>query len=141
MNAAQPTSIARKFRLKYPGVEELPLVDQEAVRSGRAANEPWKFYDLGHGYCTYDFFEQCPHRMASAECSFYMPKSSSQAQLLEGKSTPLRLRQEMPLSDKAITAVDDGIAAMERLLESLVDVPTPSGPTPREIDIRSTKLR
>jgi hypothetical protein len=53
------------------------------VRSGRAANEPWKFYDLGHGYCAYDFFEQCPHRMACAKCTFYMPKSSSQAQLLE----------------------------------------------------------
>jgi hypothetical protein len=37
------------------------LVDQDAVRSGRAATEPWKFYDLGHGYCTYDFFEQCQH--------------------------------------------------------------------------------
>jgi len=36
------------------------LIDQEAVRNGRAAAEPWKFYDLGHGYCTYDFFEQCP---------------------------------------------------------------------------------
>ena len=28
------------------------LVDQDVVRSGRAATEPWKFYDLGHGYCT-----------------------------------------------------------------------------------------
>jgi integrase len=28
------------------------LVDQEVVRRGRAVNEPWKFYDLGHGYCT-----------------------------------------------------------------------------------------
>jgi hypothetical protein len=34
------------------------LVDQEAVRSGRATTEPWKFYDLGHGHCTYDFFDQ-----------------------------------------------------------------------------------
>jgi hypothetical protein len=25
------------------------LVDQEMVRNGRAANEPWKFYDPGHG--------------------------------------------------------------------------------------------
>jgi integrase len=46
------------------------LVDQEVVRNGRAATEPWKFYDLGHGYCTYDFFEQCPHRMACAKCDF-----------------------------------------------------------------------
>ena len=38
------------------------LIDQEAVeRVG--GNVPW-YYDLGHGYCTYDFFDQCPHRMA-----------------------------------------------------------------------------
>jgi len=52
------------------------LIDQEAVKSGVAAREPWKFYDLGHGYCSYDFFEQCPHRMACAKCSFYLPKDS-----------------------------------------------------------------
>ncbi len=109
------------------------LVDQEVVRGGRTANEPWKFYDLGHGYCTYDFFEQCPHRMACAKCSFYVPKSSSQAQLLEGKNNLLRLRQEIPLSEEEVAAVDDGVAAIERLLESLVDVPTPSGKTPREL--------
>jgi hypothetical protein len=40
------------------------LIDQDAVRSGTAATEPWKFCDLGHGYCTYDFFDQCPYRMA-----------------------------------------------------------------------------
>jgi hypothetical protein len=34
------------------------LIDQDAVRAGVASTEPWKFYDLGHGYCTYDFFEQ-----------------------------------------------------------------------------------
>jgi hypothetical protein len=39
------------------------LIDQETVNSGVAAREPWKFYDLGHGYCSYDFFEQCPHRL------------------------------------------------------------------------------
>lgn len=54
------------------------LVDQDEVRSGRAASESWKFYDLGHGYCTYDFFEQCQHRMTCAKCDFYMPKQSTQ---------------------------------------------------------------
>jgi hypothetical protein len=49
------------------------LIDQEKVRSGLGADESWKFYDLGHGYCTYDFFDQCPHRMACAKCSFYVP--------------------------------------------------------------------
>jgi len=112
------------------------LVDQEVVRSGRAANQPWKFYDLGHGYCTYDFFEQCPHRMACAKCNFYLPKHSSQVQLLEGKANLVQLRQEIPLSEAEVAAVDDGIAAMEKLLEQLVDVPTPAGPTPREMETR-----
>jgi hypothetical protein len=58
--------------------------------------EPWKFYDLGHGYCSYDFFEQCPHRMACAKCSFYLLKKSTAAALLEGKSNLLRMRQEFP---------------------------------------------
>jgi len=54
------------------------LIDQQVVTSGEAARgETWKFYDLGHGYCTYDFFDQCPHRMACAKCAFYRPKGSS----------------------------------------------------------------
>ena len=53
------------------------LIDQEKVRAGVGAEEARKFYDLGHGYCTYDFFDQCPHRMACAKCSFYVPKESS----------------------------------------------------------------
>ena len=98
--------------------------------------EPWKFYDLGHGYCTYDFFDQCPHRMACAKCNFYMPKNSSQAQLLQGKANLLQLRQEIPLNDSELAAVDDGVAAMEKLIEQLADVPTPAGPTPRELGNR-----
>lgn len=51
------------------------LVDRDAVASGQAADgEPWQHYDLGHGYCAYTFFEQCPHRMACARCDFYTPK-------------------------------------------------------------------
>jgi hypothetical protein len=109
------------------------LVDQGLVESGRAASEPWKFYDLGHGYCTYDFFDQCPHRMACAKCSFYLPKESTKAQLLEGKANLLRLRQDIPLVDAELAAVEDGLTAYEQLLAKLVDVPTPGGPTPRQL--------
>jgi len=109
------------------------LIDQEAVRTGVAANEPWKFYDLGHGYCTYDFFDQCPHRMACAKCAFYLPKMSSEVQLLEAKRNLLRLRQEIPLREEERAAVDDGLTAMEKLLAQLADVPTPSGTTPRQL--------
>ena len=96
------------------------LVDQDVVRSGRAATEPWKFYDLGHGYCTYDFFEQCQHRMACAKCDFYMPKESTAALLLEGKTHLLRLLQEIPLGEAEQAAVEDGVAAYENLLSKLI---------------------
>jgi hypothetical protein len=132
-----PTKLAKSyadagyFKRNLRAIEV--LVDQEVVRSGRAANEPWKFYDLGHGYCTYDFFDQCPHRMACAKCSFYLPKQSSQALLLEGKANLLQLRQEIPLNDAELAAVDDGLVAMENLIGKLADVPTPAGPTAREL--------
>lgn len=110
------------------------LIDQDAIKSGAAAaGDPWRFYDLGHGYCTYEFFDQCPHRMACAKCSFYLPKGSSQAQVMEAKANLLRMKQEIPLSQEEVAAIDDGLAALEKLCEKLVDVPTPSGPTPRQL--------
>jgi integrase len=114
------------------------LIDQEKVRNGVGAAEAWKFYDLGHGYCTYDFFDQCPHRMACAKCSFYVPKGSTMAALLEGKNNLLRMRQEIPLSHAELAALDDGVSALESLLSRLADVPTPAGPTP--LQLRDTAL-
>ena len=114
------------------------LIDQDAIKSGAAAmGEPWRFYDLGHGYCTYDFFDQCPHRMACARCTFYRPKPSSQGHLLEARTNLLRLKQEIPLTDDERAAVDDGLVALERLCSGLADVPTPAGPTPRQLGSRS----
>jgi hypothetical protein len=63
---------------------------------------------LGHGYCTYDFFDQCPHRMACAKCSFYLPKGSPASALLEGKSNLMGMRQEIPLNESESAALDDG---------------------------------
>ncbi|KPL87576.1 hypothetical protein SE18_10890 [Herpetosiphon geysericola] len=109
------------------------LIDQDAVRSGAAAaGEPWRFYDLGHGYCTYDFFNQCPHRMACAKCSFYVSKASSQSQLLEAKANLLRMSQEIHLTEDERLAVEDGAAAIEQLLSKLVNVSAPDGFIPRE---------
>ncbi|WP_432154834.1 tyrosine-type recombinase/integrase [Streptomyces tricolor] len=110
------------------------LVDREAVASGAAAaGEPWQHYDLGHGFCTYSFFDQCPHRMACARCDFYMPKDSSKGQLLEAKDNLQRMLATIPLTDEEQAAVDDGQAALDQLLERLADVPTPSGATPRQL--------
>jgi len=110
------------------------LLDRDAVQSGVAASgTPWQYFDLGHGYCSYSFFEQCPHRMACARCDFYVPKGSSKAQLLEAKSNLQRMLVQIPLTDGERAAVEEGAAAVEQLLERLADTPTPAGPTPREM--------
>jgi integrase len=115
------------------------LVDRDAVTSGTAATgEPWQHYDLGHGYCTYSFFEQCPHRMACARCDFYAPKASSKGQLIEAKGNLQRMLASIPLTDDERAAVDDGQTALGQLLERLADIPTPAGPTPRQISGRTT---
>jgi hypothetical protein len=58
------------------------LLDREAIASGAVQQgEPWKYYDVGHGFCTHDFFETCPHRIACARCASYVPKASSVPQL------------------------------------------------------------
>jgi integrase len=116
------------------------LIDQDTVRRGLGDKEPWKFFDLGHGFCTYDFFDQCPHRMACAKCSFYLPKESARAQMLEAKSNLLRLQQAIPLTEPEIAAIDEGVAAYDKLVESLHEVPTPSGQTPRELTVIGSEM-
>jgi hypothetical protein len=39
------------------------------------------------------------------------------------------------LTDDERAAVDDGQAASDQLLKRLTDIPTPAGPTPRQIGI------
>jgi integrase len=132
-----PTKLARSYNAAGYFERNLRtievLVDQTAVRNGLANGAAWKYYDLGHGYCTYDFFDQCPHRMACAKCSFYQPKDSTAAFLLEGKNNLLRMRHEIPLGESEIAALDDGVSALESLLGRLANVPTPAGPTPLEL--------
>jgi len=110
------------------------LIDQDAIKSGAAADgQPWRYYDLGHGLCTYDFFDTCLHRMACAKCSFYVPKGSSLEQVMEGKANLLRMKQELSLTEEEAAAVDDGLVALDALHQKLADVPTPAGPTPRQL--------
>jgi integrase len=110
------------------------LIDREAVEQGAAANgTPWQYFDLGHAYCTYSFFEQCPHRMACARCDFYLPKGSTQSQLLEAKDHLQQMLAAIPLTEEEQAAVEDGQEALDRLLERLVDVPTPTGQTPQQL--------
>jgi Phage integrase family len=110
------------------------LLDRDAIQTGAAANgQPFEFYDLGHGHCTYSFFEQCPHRMACARCDFYLPKDSSGDQLLEANASLQRMLVQIPLTDDERAAVEDDQNAVGRLIDLLADVPTPAGPTPHEL--------
>ncbi|MGW3829405.1 hypothetical protein ACWEAF_46515 [Streptomyces sp. NPDC005071] len=71
--------------------------------------------------------------MACARCDFYTPKESSKGQLLEAKDNLQKMLATIPLTDEEQEAVDDGQAALDRLLGRLADVPTPSGATPRQL--------
>lgn len=109
------------------------LIDREAVNNDLSPDQPWQYYDLGHGYCTYTFFEQCPHRMACARCDFYLPKNSSQAHLLEAKENLQRMLASIPLTDDERKAVEDGQSALQQLLAKLASIPTPAGKTPLQL--------
>ncbi len=100
------------------------LIDQDAIKSG-ATDSPWRYYDLGHGLCSYEFFDQCPHRMACARCDFYIPKQSSRADLLTSKTGMIHMLKEMPLTDEEQKAVEGDATAIDQLLERLSDKPTP----------------
>jgi Phage integrase family len=111
------------------------LLDQEAVLSGAASRgETWKYYDLGHGWCTNPFWASCAHRMVCAKCPFYRPKQSFADQLVEGKANLVRMLEFVQLTEDEKLLVTEGIELHQELIEKLVDVPTPAGPTPRQLD-------
>ena len=114
------------------------LIDRDAVAQGAVAQgTPWQYFDLGHGYCTYSFFEQCPHRMACARCDFYLPKGSTKAQLLEAQEHLQRMLAVIPLTEDERAAVEEGAQALDRLVARLAEVPTPTGQTPHQLAERS----
>ncbi|WP_030574666.1 hypothetical protein [Streptomyces aureocirculatus] len=51
---------------------------------------------------------------------------------------PPSMLANVPLNDEERAAVDDGQAALDQLLERLVDVPTPAGATPRQTAVPAT---
>lgn len=67
------------------------------------------------------------------------PRSSPEPCATTGSAAPEspgstgKMRTAIPLTDDEQAAVDDGSAALDRLLERLTDTPTPGGPTPRQI--------
>ena len=109
------------------------LIDRDRFMCSPESGEPWLHYDLGHGWCSFEFFDRCPHRMACARCDFYIPKESAVAQLLEANENNHRFLKTIPVTDEERAATDGDSAAVARLLSRLEHQPTPSGQTPAEL--------
>jgi hypothetical protein len=111
------------------------LIDRETILSGAATDgeQPWKYYDLGDGYCTYDFFAKCPHRLACARCPFYLPEQSSVGQLLSVKDDVDQMLERLTLTGDERAALEGDRDALATLAERLAKVPTPAGPTPEQL--------
>jgi hypothetical protein len=111
------------------------LIDRESILSGAAigGEQPWKYYDVGDGYCTYDFFAKCPHRLACARCPFYLPKQSSAGQLLAVKDGIQQMLEQLDITEDEREAIEGDRAALTALAQRLAKIPTPAGPTPEQL--------
>jgi hypothetical protein len=74
--------------------------------------------------------------MACARCPFYRPKESLADQLLEGQANLLRMLEFVQLTDEEKLLVTEGIDLHQTLIEQLADTPTPTGLTPREMEVQ-----
>jgi hypothetical protein len=72
-------------------------------------------------------------QLRTAGCDFYQPKESTQVQLLEAKANLQQMLIEIPLTDDEHAAVEDGRAAVDRLLGRLANLTTGAGPSPNEL--------
>ena len=109
------------------------LIDRDRFMSSPESDQSWLHYDLGHGWCSFEFFDRCPHRMACAKCDFYIPKDSTVGQLLEASENNHRFLKTIPISEEEEAAAEGDRAAIERLVSRLEHQPTPSGQTPAEL--------
>lgn len=118
------------------------LIDRDAILTGAATGgqQPWKYYDLGDGYCSYDFFAKCPHRLACARCPFYVPKQSAQGQLLAVKDGISEMLEQLDLTDDERAALEGDREAVDGLIERLADITTPVGRTPHELGTKPTLI-
>jgi hypothetical protein len=116
------------------------LIDRESILTGAAAGgeAPWKYYDLGDGYCSYDFFAKCPHRLACARCPFYLPKQSSSGQLLSIKDGVGKMLEQLDLTDEERQALEGDRDALAALAARPADTPTPAGPAPKQLGTDTT---
>lgn len=110
------------------------LIDNDVIGSGAAARgEPWKYFDLGHGFCKLSEWSTCKHRMACARCDYFEPKDSLRIQLLEANGNLSKMLEFVTLGPEERKLVERGIEVNRELLIRLQHEPTPSGQTPAEL--------
>ncbi|GBR55386.1 transposase [Neokomagataea thailandica NBRC 106555] len=141
--AVTPTKLARSFEQAgyfERNIRTIEVLIDPAARqtSPEGSAEPWQYYDLGHGYCTYDFFDQCAHRMACAKCSFYEPKESARMQALEAQGNLKKMSQNIPMTPTELEAVNEGERLMAALVAGLEHVQTPDGRTRQQIEAKNS---
>jgi hypothetical protein len=130
---SSPTKLAKVFASADYFERNLRSIDVLLPRASVTPSQPWR-YDLGHGYCRYEFFSQCPHRLACAHCDYYEPTDSQAVLILEAEGNPVRLRQDLLLTDEAREAIDGDLRAFQNLRAKCWDAATPAGPSPRELE-------
>jgi hypothetical protein len=57
-------------------------------------------------------------------------------QLVEGKANLVHMLEFITLTEEERLLVTEGIELHQALIEQLADVPTPAGPTPRELEVQ-----
>jgi len=80
--------------------------------------EPFDTTTSGHGYCSYSFFEQCPHRMALRPLATSTAQELDRGAALEAKTglqRMLRPRSRSPTT--SAPAVEDDHDAIARLID------------------------
>ncbi|WP_329376998.1 hypothetical protein OG625_05890 [Streptomyces sp. NBC_01351] len=75
--------------------------------------------------------------MACARCPFYVPKESTKGQLLAVKEGINTMLEQLDLTDDEREALEGDRDAVTALTQHLADIPTPAGPTPRELGTNS----
>ena len=129
---SSPTKLAKALTKADYFQRNLRSIEVLVPRATITPTQPWR-YDLGHGYCRYEFFSQCPHRLACARCDYYEPKASHDVLILEAEGNLVRLRHDLLLTDDEQEAIDGDVNTFQKLRARHWNTATPAGPTPCEL--------
>ncbi len=94
---------------------------------------------LGHRYAesTMNYLKTSPTKLAKAfsDAGYFRRNLRSIEVLVDQEAirSGAAVMQEIPLREEERAAVEDGLAALEKLTAKLTNVPIPAGPTPRDL--------